>query len=133
MSSKKHIFLMIIFALLSIKIVSAQDGQTDTVYFPGGQIDTPKHPKYPGGSEALMKDVAKNFKVPHEAKGLHGKIIIEFTVSKTGDIIDPVIIKSLRDDVDQAALKMLKKLKKFEPAIQMGRPVSFKYTLPLKL
>jgi TonB family protein len=133
MSKNKILSIIIIFFSL-INNSFSQDGKETIVTFPDGTKDIEKNFKYPGGKDSLLKDISDNFIVPKRAKKdkISGKVILKITIDSLG-IASGEIISGLRTDVDNAALEMVKKLKKSEPAKQGKKNVSFPLILPLKI
>ena len=88
---------------------------------------------YPGGEAALLAFINKNIIYPQIAleQELQGKVILRFQVKADGSVGDIVIQKSLSRECDQAAKDVVKKLKRFIPAKQQGRPVPVWFTLPI--
>ena len=88
---------------------------------------------YPGGEAALLAFIGKNLIYPQIAleQELQGKVILRFQVKADGSVGDIVIQKSLSRECDQAAKDVVKKLKRFIPAKQQGRPVPVWFTLPI--
>jgi TonB family protein len=125
------------FAVFLLNILSAfsQDGREIKVYTPDSVLHINRMPLYPGGVEAFYKDINANFVLPKKVRKdkIHGKVILEFTVDTLGNIVEPVVASGLRDDVDIAALEMLKKLKKFSPATMDEKKVSMRLSLPIKI
>lgn len=92
-----------------------------------------KMPMFPGGDEALMKYLGKNIKYTRMAqdRGVQGTCVIEFVVNKDGSVVDPVVLKKLDPDLDNNALEVVKKMPKWQPGLQRGKPVRVKYRLPV--
>jgi protein TonB len=90
--------------------------------------------QYPGGENALLKFIADNLKYPSIAleQELQGVVIVRFVVEKDGSVGDVTVRKSLSDECDEAAIKVVKKLPKFIPAKSQGNPVRVWYTLPIR-
>ena len=90
-------------------------------------------PSYPGGDAALLQDVANNLQYPAMAQenGTQGKVVLQFVVTKNGSIGEVKVVRSLSPECDQAAVKAVKKLKKFNPGRQNGNAVNVWYTLPV--
>ena len=88
---------------------------------------------YPGGEAALLAFINKNIIYPQIAleQELQGKVILRFQVKADGSVGDIVIQKSLSRECDQAAKDVVRKLKRFMPAKQQGRPVPVWFTLPI--
>ena len=89
---------------------------------------------YPGGQTALLKDIFKNVVYPTKAmeNEIRGTVVLNFVVEKNGSIGPIQIRKSLTQECDQAAINAVKKLKRFKPAKQQGKPVRVSFTLPIR-
>ena len=90
-------------------------------------------PMFPGGDEALLKYLGKNIKYTRMAqdRGVQGTCIIEFVVNKDGSVVDPVVLRKLDPDLDNNALDVVKKMPRWQPGLQRGKPVRVKYRLPV--
>lgn len=126
--------LSVLFFLLS-SFIYAQDGHIDTLIGNDGQKYVNKTFEYPGGLQELNKDVAAAFVLPKTAAKdkIHGKMLLEFTVDTLGRATDAKIIEGIRPDVDSAAIKICKKLKRFKPSTVGGRKVPQRMNIPLTL
>lgn len=112
----------------------SQDGGASIVYIPDSVEHVNRTFKYPGGQDALQKDIANNFKVPKQATkdNLKGEIVLQITIDTLGHA-SGTILSGLREDVDNAAIEMTKKLKQSIPATMDEKKVPFIVTVPLKL
>ena len=90
-------------------------------------------PKFPGGDEALLKYVGMNLNYPKEAlrNNVQGKCILKFVVTKIGTIGKIKIVRSLSQECDEEAKRVVRTLPEFFPGRQNGRPVNVWYTLPV--
>ena len=90
-------------------------------------------PKFPGGDEALLKYVGMHLNYPKEAlrNNVQGKCILKFVVTKIGTIGKIKIVKSLSQECDEEAKRVVRTLPEFFPGRQNGRPVNVWYTLPV--
>ena len=133
MINNKMLPLLLVFFCFTINSY-AQDGKETVVTFPDGTTGTERNFKYPGGKDGLYEDIMDNFKIPKQAKKdkISGKIMLKITIDSLG-IANGEIVRGLRTDVDNAALEMVKRLKKSEPARQGKRNVSRPWILPLQL
>jgi TonB family protein len=65
----------------------------------------------------------------------HGTVIVSFTIDKSGRTIDAKITKSLNEDLDRSALKMVTDRIRMntgnKPAILLGKPIETRYVLPV--
>ena len=93
-----------------------------------------EQPQYPGGEMAILKDLFSNFVYPTKAQeqGIQGRVSIKFVVEKDGSIGETKVEKSLSPECDKAAISAIKKLKKFVPGKQNGKPVRVWYRLPIR-
>lgn len=60
-----------------------------------------------------------------------GTVILELIIDKKGRPICPKILRSIRNDIDNEALRIVKKLN-FSPAMQGNEPVMSFITLPIE-
>lgn len=94
-------------------------------------------PVYPGGTDALMKDLNANLIYPDMEKEneIQGTVYMGFVVEKDGSITNVQVKRGVNGGpgLTKAAETAVKKLKKFEtPAKNNGKPVRYQYTLPVK-
>lgn len=90
-------------------------------------------PRFPGGEKALLNYLGKNIRYPSEAleKQIEGKVIIGFYINEKGKIMDPKIVQSLDPKCDKEAIRVIKRMPKWEPGMKNGRPVNTFYTVPI--
>lgn len=91
-------------------------------------------PQFPGGQLMLMKYLADNIKYSASAvkNKKEGRVIVTFIVQKNGSITHAKIVRSIDPELDAEALRVVKGMPKWTPGTQFGKPVSVKYTLPVK-
>lgn len=85
-------------------------------------------PELIGGLSAVMQEI----KYPEEAReaGMEGRVFVQFIVDENGDVVDPQIIRSAGDPLDEEALRVVEQAK-FKPGMQRGQPVKVQYSLPI--
>ena len=92
------------------------DGQSDTanVYIP----------RYPGGSKAYIEFLQKNLVYPQQAKEqeIEGNVYVEFLVTKDGTLTDISVKISVDETCDEEAIRLVKLMPKWKPAVINGRP-----------
>ena len=90
-------------------------------------------PEFPGGQSALMAWLQKNLEYPEEAReqGLEGRVFVQFTVYSTGVCGNFTILRSPSPLLSNAALKTIKKMPKWKPGMQNGKPVNTMMRLPI--
>ncbi len=79
-----------------------------------------------------ISGIQKRIKYPEMARvaGVEGRVIIQFVVSKEGNIINPKVIRGIGAGCDEEALRALKEAK-FKPGLQRGIPVNVTYAVPI--
>jgi TonB family protein len=94
---------------------------------------TDKYPMFPGGEELLGKYIAMNTIYPEEAKkkGLQGKVVVKFRITSKGKVNGYEITQSVCPELDAEALRVVKTITQFEPAIVEGKPVSAWFYMPI--
>ncbi len=90
-------------------------------------------PQFPGGEKALMAFISENLKYPEAAikDKREGRVIIRFTIQKSGQISDIKAIRSLCPECDAEAIRVVEAMPKWRPGKQNGKYVSVYYTLPI--
>ena len=91
-------------------------------------------PEFPGGQQALFKDLSENVKyaVIAQENGIQGRVICQFVVNKDGSIVDVEVVRSGGDaSLDKEAVRVIKSMAKLKPGKQRGKAVRVKYTVPV--
>ncbi len=91
-------------------------------------------PSYPGGEKACMDFFRKNLKYPKKAQklGIQGTVFISFVVEKDGKLSDVKVVRGIGGGCDEEALRVVKKMPKWNPGKQKGETVSVKFTIPVR-
>ncbi|MGV3761856.1 energy transducer TonB, partial [Parapedobacter sp.] len=73
-------------------------------------ISVEVEPTFPGGMEAFLKYVQKNYRYPAQAveSGVKGKIILSFIVERDGSLTDIRIVRDLKFGTGDEAVRLLK-------------------------
>jgi len=81
----------------------------------------------------LYKFIADNIRYPKEALdvGIEGKVIVKFVVDSTGAIIEPRIVQSVSEPLDDEALRLVRLMPPWQPGALNGHKVRVWYTLPI--
>jgi len=87
---------------------------------------------FPGGLEKWMQFLSRNLNTPGELEaGQKRNVLVRFTVGEDGSVTQFEIVQSGGEAFDKEVLRVLKKMPKWKPAIQNGRPVSVLFTQPV--
>jgi TonB family protein len=93
-------------------------------------------PKYPGGEEQLLKDVQANIAYPKLKKNerIERVVMVEICIDVDGYMKNAIVVRGIKSDprFDEAALKAVKKLKRFSPAIYNGEPRQMTFVIPVR-
>ncbi|HXB12215.1 MAG TPA: energy transducer TonB, partial [Bacteroidia bacterium] len=82
----------------------------------------PLTPQFPGGRDSLAIFIKDHTHYPAKARknNIHGVIEVDFLVTKEGEIIKPHVLKSLGYGCDAEAIRIVKLMPKWKPAM-LGR------------
>lgn len=77
--------------------------------------------------------LASNLKYPPSAAEMEiqGRVICEFIVEKDGSISNVKVVKSVDDDLDKEALRLINAMPKWRPGKQNGKTVRCYFTMPV--
>lgn len=97
------------------------------------QAKPDKRPQYPGGDSALLEHVLDNIKYPANAMAAEkqGVVIVKFIVDKNGNVTKPEILKGVCPELDKEAIRVVKTINDWEPAISDGKAVDCCFVLPI--
>lgn len=118
----------------------AQGPKENTVYT---LKDIDQQPRYPGGEAALIKFLSENIRYPDAARrdSAQGMVVVLFTIDKTGIVTDVGLPSGKnqalqeagwRQDFMDEAVRVVKRMPKWEPARTKNRAVDIRYTLPIR-
>lgn len=91
-------------------------------------------PEYPGGMKAFVNYLKRKLVYPPQAKkeNLEGVVAVQFVVEKDGRITSPTVVRSLRADMDSAALTAIRNMPNWIPAREHSMRVRCKYSVPVQ-
>jgi protein TonB len=89
--------------------------------------------EFPGGQAALMKWLSQNVRYPETAQqnDVQGRVIVKFVVEKDGSIGAATILKGVDKDLDREALRVVKKMPRWQPGKNNGVAVRSYFNLPV--
>ncbi|MCM1318848.1 MAG: energy transducer TonB [Muribaculaceae bacterium] len=90
-------------------------------------------PSFPGGQTELMRWLAAHIIYPKAAveNNISGRVIVTFNVEKDGSITDVKVARGVDKDLDKEAIRVVRKMPKWNPGKNNGVIVRSKYTLPV--
>lgn len=89
--------------------------------------------EFPGGQAALMKWLSSNIRYPETAQqnDIQGRVIVRFVVEKDGSIGAATIYKGVDKDLDKEAIRVVKKMPRWQPGKNNGVAVRSYFNLPV--
>jgi len=86
-----------------------------------------------GDANDFSKWVSENIQYPQDAidSKIEGRVILQFTVSKEGDVKDVEVLRGVNELLDAEAVRVVSASPKWEAGSQNGVPVAVKYTFPV--
>lgn len=97
--------------------------------------DVITQPEFKGGIEKMYEYITNNFQYPDDARkrAVRGKMQVEFTVEKSGDITYVGVLKGLDESIDGEVVRLLKAMPRWTPATKNGQPVRYKVSMPINI
>ncbi len=96
-----------------------------------------KKAEFPGGNAAMDAFIAKKIKIPSLAyeHAKSGVVIVQFVVEKDGRITNVEVVskKKIGYGVEEAAIRVIKKMPKWSPATQQGKAVRMRFRKPIRV
>lgn len=91
-------------------------------------------PEYVGGMEAMYAFLKNELQYPEAARnnGIQGTVLLEFVVERDGSVSNVKPLVSLFPECDAEAIRVVKKMPKWKPGKQMGKPVRCYFNLPIR-
>ncbi|MCK4989346.1 MAG: TonB family protein, partial [Bacteroidales bacterium] len=91
-------------------------------------------PTFNGGDPAqeFRKYIAHNLQYPESAakKGVMGRVIVQFRITKSGQVADALVVRSVDPALDKEALRVVNSSPRWTPGEQRGKPVDVLFTFP---
>lgn len=95
--------------------------------------EMPKYPEGDGGNRVVIRAIQRGVKYPRAAlkDRCAGRAVVGFNVTAEGEVADIRILHSLCPSIDEAVLESVRRLKRFKPGMQDGKPVAVGFTVPI--
>lgn len=93
-------------------------------------------PEFPGGEDSMMAFINSNIKLPKEftakAKAGSYRTVVFFIVEKNGTVTNVKSEEKMGYGCDEEAVRVVKRMPKWKPGSQKGKPVRVKFFLPIR-
>ena len=119
---------LLAFANPTTDAASAQGTKKENIYNSVEQM-----PEFPGGEAALMQYLMSHVQYPANAakNKIEGRVVVQFVIKKTGEIGEVKVARSVDEELDAEAVRVVKTLPNFTPGRVNGKPVAVWYNLPI--
>ncbi|MGH2644234.1 MAG: energy transducer TonB, partial [Chitinophagaceae bacterium] len=93
-----------------------------------------KKPIFPGGEAGLLHYLSSEIRYPNKArkKGIQREVIIDFIVNENGTVSNVKIIQSVSNEIDNEAVRVVKRMPRWQPGMHDGKDVKVSYELPVR-
>ena len=97
-------------------------------------VQSYRNPEVPGGMPTINAFLESMIKYPEKAKasGKHGTVIVAFVVEEDGSISNIELLNRVDSQLDKEAMRVVRLMPKWNPAIFEGKPVRSKTSIPVK-
>ncbi len=112
-----------------LKVVNNdEDIDRDSIY-----VSPTIPPSFTGGIDAMKTFFAQNLKVPEVLKGqeIKGRVFVRFVVRKDGRLDKVHLVKGPNDECNSEAIRVIKLMPAWTPAMDRGDAVSSYHVLPI--
>ena len=94
---------------------------------------SPTFPSYEGGMDQLYQDIFDELNYPEQAKKykIEGNVAVQFIVRRDGSIENVIAIKGIGGGCEEEAVRVVKTLNKFKPALKEDQPIDATMVLPI--
>jgi len=91
-------------------------------------------PVFPGKEAGLLNFLRKNIHYPEKSreKGIEGTVYVTFVITKEGNVEDIKILRSVNDELDKEAMRVVSIMPQWFPGMQKGKFVKVQYSLPIR-
>ncbi len=127
---KKLLFFLI---LGFTTLTTARAQNTDTPCCKVYQV-VEQMPQFPGGQTAMMKFIADSLRYPSVSceHRIEGRVVVQFVVDCEGNILNPLVVRSVDPLLDREAIRLVKLMPKWIPGRQNGKPVNVVCLVPIR-
>ena len=127
---KKTIAAMLLMAAMSLLPMAA--GATGNPVNDGDEILTvaEQMPSFKGN---MAMWINQNLRKPVSRDGVdkQGRVVVKLVIEKDGSVSNPVLVRRLSRPYDREALRVVRSMPKWNPAMNNGKPVRCYFTIPV--
>lgn len=110
--------------------VLSQDGNIDGCAAVSASME---QPAFPGGESAMFRWINEHLRYPAIAQenGVQGRVVVRATISETGEVEAAEVVRSVDPSLDKEAVRVVKAMPEWKPAVRDGVAVKSTYDIPL--
>ena len=127
---KRTIAAMLLMAAMSLLPMAA--GATGNPVNDGDEILTvaERMPSFKGN---MAMWINQNLRKPGSRDGVdkQGRVVVKLVIEKDGSVSNPVLVRRLSRPYDREALRVVRSMPKWNPAMNNGKPVRCYFTIPV--
>jgi|GEM_PF-1707087 len=88
---------------------------------------------FPGGDISMMKYISTNRRYPAESmkNKVEGRVVVKFLIDQSGKVMNAVVIRKLDKACDAEALRVIRSMPDWSPAVYEGHSESMYCTIPI--
>ena len=90
-------------------------------------------PQFPGGNVAMTTFIQQHLRYPvleyQQRKG--GRVVVSVEVKSSGELTEYRIVQSAGANLDAEAIRLLRLMPNWDPAIYQGSPINFQVKIPI--
>ena len=122
----KKLFTIIAVCLMSLQFATAQD-------FNFEETVQEQMPQFVGGEDALTEWIENNISYPlmADVNAVEGRVVVKFDIDENGYIDNIHVEESADPMLADEVVNRLQTMPQWIPAMQNGRCVKVRYTLPI--
>ena len=89
---------------------------------------------YPDGREGIQQHISENLEYPEKAlnKEIEGIVVLSYVIDTTGNVTDVNIEQGVHPLLNKEAIRVIKSMDKWLPAIQSGEKTRLQYKQPIR-
>ena len=93
------------------------------------------NPQFPGGNKAMQEFIKANLQYPDISRraNIVGSIMIYVVVAYDGSLKDVKVIKGLQAELDEEAIRVVKMMPLWKPALRGGKAVNVRCIVPISV
>ncbi len=135
---KNYFFSFCLFLYSGFTFAQSDRGSLTEVermpYFPGcTHLKNDTEEKRNCSNQGIINYIANNLKYPESAKDaeIQGTVYVSFEIDEKGHVTQASLLKDIDEACGNEALRVIRSMPRWEPAIDQGQPVKVRLNIPI--